>query len=216
MAVDRDQLTRAVLKGQMVAAHGGLIPRGMAGHSPDIGLPYDPEMARRLLAEVGYPGGNGFPEVEMLWPGGVPINVQISGYLQESWHQQLGIRVRERFLPFSDFSEVMRTDPPEIAMHGWVPDYPDPDNVLRVAIGKVLENWKDQRYLERIENGRRVMDHSERLSLYKEADKILMEEAIILPLLYGVSHYFIKPWVRHFPISSSNRWFLKDVVIDPH
>jgi ABC-type oligopeptide transport system substrate-binding subunit/serine/threonine protein kinase len=215
MAVDRDQLIRAVLKGQMVAAHGGLIPRGMAGHSPDIGLPYDPDMARRLLANAGYPGGDGFPEVEMLWPG-IPVNVQESGYLQECWHRQLGIRVRERFLPFHDYSEIMKIDPPEIAMHGWMADYPDPDNVLRVAIGNVLDKWKDERFLERIETARRLMDHRERLEIYKEADKILMEEAVILPLTYGLSHYFIKPWVRHFPISPGKSWFLKDIVIDTH
>jgi oligopeptide transport system substrate-binding protein len=215
MAVDREELTRTVLRGQFVPASGGLIPRGMAGHSPDIGYPFDPERARGLLAEAGYPGGKGFPEVEMLWQD-LPLNIQESAYLRQSWYRQLGIKVRERFLPISDIFEVMRNDPPHISMYGWLADYPDPDNFLRISIGHLLTTWKNEKFKELIETAGSLMDHRERLAVYQEADKILIEEAIILPMIYGLSHFFIKPWVRHFPISPSQRWFLKDVVIDPH
>jgi len=61
LATDRETLADVILRGYASPATGGFVPPGMPGHSPGIGLPYDPEAARRLLAEAGYPGGRGFP-----------------------------------------------------------------------------------------------------------------------------------------------------------
>jgi ABC-type oligopeptide transport system substrate-binding subunit len=55
-----------------------------------------------------------------------------------------------------------------------------------------------------------------RNEMYQEADRILVEEAVIMPLAYGGSHLLVKPWVRRFPASATRFWFWKDVIIDPH
>ena len=65
LATDREALVKAA-RPDCFPATGGFVPPGMPGHSPGIGLPYDPGQARRLLAEAGYPGGQGFPVVECL------------------------------------------------------------------------------------------------------------------------------------------------------
>ena len=59
--VDIEILANEVLHGYEPPATGGLIPPGLAGHSPEIALPYDPTQARKLLAEAGYSAGRGFP-----------------------------------------------------------------------------------------------------------------------------------------------------------
>ena len=60
------------------------------------------------------------------------------------------------------------------------------------------------------------MDQAERMRMYEEADRILVEEAPILPLHYGRSHVLVKPWVRKHPTSPQKLWFWKDVIIEPH
>jgi len=68
LATDREMLGDVIWRGYVFPATGGLIPPGMPGHSAGIGLPCDPQKARRLMAEAGYPGGRGFPMVEALTP----------------------------------------------------------------------------------------------------------------------------------------------------
>jgi ABC-type oligopeptide transport system substrate-binding subunit len=62
LALDRPALVEAVPGDRAVAATGGFLPPGMPGHTPGIGVPYDPARARRLLDQAGFPGGKGFPE----------------------------------------------------------------------------------------------------------------------------------------------------------
>jgi ABC-type transport system substrate-binding protein len=55
--MDKDELEAKAFKGSHMAATGGFVHPGMAGHSPVIGLVYDPDLTRRLLSEAGYPNG---------------------------------------------------------------------------------------------------------------------------------------------------------------
>jgi hypothetical protein len=66
LAMDRETLADVILRGYAFPATGGLVPPGMPGHSPEIGLPYDLQAARSLLAEAGYPDGRGFPSITCL------------------------------------------------------------------------------------------------------------------------------------------------------
>lgn len=66
LAADREAFANTLYQGQVSAATGGFVPPEMSGHSPGIGLPYDPAQARRLLANAGYADGRGFPAVQAL------------------------------------------------------------------------------------------------------------------------------------------------------
>jgi ABC-type oligopeptide transport system substrate-binding subunit len=54
------------------------------------------------------------------------------------------------------------------------------------------------------------------MKLYGQADRILVEQAAIVPLTYGRLHQLIKPWVSKFPISAIKAWYYRDVIIEPH
>ena len=54
------------------------------------------------------------------------------------------------------------------------------------------------------------------MKLYQQADRILVDEAVVVPLTYSRAHLLMKPWMRKYPTSALERWFWKDVIIEPH
>ena len=74
--------------------------------------------------------------------------------------------------------------------------------------------WRDPVYDRLLAEARRTTDQARRLDFYRAADRILMEQAIVVPLYLGTSPVLIKPWVTRYPMSG-NRWsYYKDVVLD--
>jgi ABC-type oligopeptide transport system substrate-binding subunit len=109
----------------------------------------------------------------------------------------------------------MRGNPPHLNLMGWIPDYPDPDTYLRVAVQRHTA-WRQERYLSLVEQARRVVDPQQRMVLYAQAEQIMAEQVPLLPLSYARQHLLVKPWVRRYPCSATGAFFWKDVVIEPH
>ena len=95
-------------------------------------------------------------------------------------------------------------------------DYPDPDNFLRVGLATLPTGWRNPAYEELVEKARRLTDQRQRMRLYSQADRILVDEAAVGPLFYARNTLMIQPWVRRFPMAARGGWFWKDVVIEPH
>jgi oligopeptide transport system substrate-binding protein len=215
LATDREALAEVVLRGHSAPATGGFIPPGMPGHSPRLVLPYEPDRARQLLAEAGYARGCGFPPAELLARRG---HEPQSEYLKAQWQENLGVDVALTWetMEYEVFFGRLRRESPTMFLLGWVADYPDPDNFLRISTFRHWTRWQHKAYDSLVEEARRVMDQGERMRLYERADRILIEEAAIVPLTYSRLHLLVKPWVRQFPVSAIKWWFWKDVVIEPH
>jgi ABC-type oligopeptide transport system substrate-binding subunit/class 3 adenylate cyclase/tetratricopeptide (TPR) repeat protein len=215
-AMDRETLAGVALGGFVFPATGGLVPPGMAGHSPGIALQYDPQEARRLLAEAGYPDGHGFPPIvcaTLL----ATVQKERGEYLRQAWQAELGVQVREEVIEFGTTAVRQDRELPDLFFWGWVADYPDPDNYLRVALASMpTKAWRNPTYEQLVEKARRLTDQRQRMRLYGQADRILVEEAAIGPLFYPRNSFLIKPWVRRFPMSVRGGWFWKDVIIDAH
>jgi ABC-type oligopeptide transport system substrate-binding subunit/class 3 adenylate cyclase/tetratricopeptide (TPR) repeat protein len=213
LATDRETLADIIMRGYTFPATGGFVPPGMPGHSAGIALPYDPARARQVLTEAGYSGGRGFPVVELLgWRGNEPI----CEYLGAQWRDNLGIEITWKTMEFSILLPMLDDALPCIFINGWQADYPDPHNFLMPSSVLNSSRWRNKVYEGLVEEARRITDHGERMDLYRQADKILVEEAGIMPLMYGRKHLLVKPWVRKYPVSAIHRSFWKDVIIEPH
>ena len=213
MATDRKTLADVILRGYEFPATGGFVPPGIPGHSAGIGLPYDPEQARQLLAEAGYPGGRGFPAVEAhafhyFQPHG--------DYLQTQWRKNLGVEITWQTVQWEVFLDRLLPASPNVFQGGWIAGYPDPNTFLRACPMRQAARWQNEAYDGLIEEATQVTDQGERMRLVGQADRILIEEAAVMPLTYGRSHLLVKPWVRRFPTSPVRWWFWKDVIIEPH
>jgi ABC-type oligopeptide transport system substrate-binding subunit len=214
LATDRETVANVVLGGYVFPATGGFIPPGMPGHSPGIALPCDPEEARQLLAEAGYPGGRGFPAVEMR-SSGVGWQGEESG-LQTQWRENLGVEISWQVVRTTDWAACWESDRPVFFRMGYLPDYRDPDSFLRGCPGLRFAGWQNDRYEALVEEARRTTGQEERMNLYRQADRILIEEAVLMPLYYSRMNLLVKPCVTRHPVSVTGEWFWKDVIMEPH
>jgi ABC-type transport system substrate-binding protein len=107
-------------------------------------------------------------------------------------------------------------DEPHLICYGLADEYPDPEYFLHKGILPYMRSKDFPGYLDRVRVGRRILDSEERIAWYQALDKFLVEEAVIIPLVYPRLHMLIKPWVKGFPLSQSARGEWKDVIIEPH
>jgi oligopeptide transport system substrate-binding protein len=214
MAVDREKLADVQMGGYSYPGTGGFIVPGIAGHSAGIGLPYDPEVARSLLAEAGYPGGQGLPVLELAGAG-IGQFSWTREFLKMQWRESLGVITEWKAVDWTATrDEEWRW--PHIYQGGWVTEIPDPDYALALAPSHFDVLLNDGRYDDLVEEARGMIDQQRRLSIYRKADRIQVEDAAMAPLLYGRTHRLIKPWIRGYAIYPSGLVHWKDVVIEPH
>jgi oligopeptide transport system substrate-binding protein len=211
MATDKTALVNLVLSGYYFPAAGGFIPQGFPGHSANIGLSYDPVQAQQLLAEAGFPNGSGFPQIDAC---ARERNSPQVGALKKQWHQNLGVEINWNIMPWREYLARLDQNPAQIFQFGWIADYPDPDSFMRTSNVLQRTQWRDKTYDELVEKAQRVLDQEERLKLYSQADKILIESAAIIPLTYSRSYTLVKPWIRQFPALSLSKWQWKNIIIE--
>jgi len=215
LATDREKLAREI--GNQLPATGGYIPPGLPGHSPDIGLPYDPSEARRILAMAGYPQGRGLPPVTLLM-GLVGLekgDALVFSRLQEMWRENLGVTIQKQM---HDWEILQFDDQQDFSLFflGWLADFPDPASFLQANYLLDQSHWRNPQFDTLVDAGRRTLDQEQRMELYRNADRILMQEAVVLPLFYGHICELTHPWV-HQPAGSSiysSQW--KDITLMPH
>jgi oligopeptide transport system substrate-binding protein len=195
------------------AATGGFVPPGIPGHVPGIATPYDPHRAAAIVADILGPDA---PPLTFI---GMKAAEALIRHLVDQW-QAVGLAVDVRlFENVSDRWQAWReASSPKVSVGGWTADYPDPDTFLRVAINDFLPHWRHNRYESTLQKASRATDPTRRLELYREAEHILVDEAVLVPLVYQAEHLMIKPWVTTFPNVPSYEYlgFLKDVIIGPH
>jgi len=128
MALDRRQLADDVLKGGEVPT-AGFVP-AMGGFHTAPGNGFDPDQARRLLAQAGYPGGRGFPRFTLVYNTSARHRL-ICEWVQQAWQTGLGIDVELRNMEWNTFLDTkQKTHEFQVARAGWLADYPDPSNYL--------------------------------------------------------------------------------------
>ncbi|TET22082.1 MAG: hypothetical protein E3J71_07285, partial [Candidatus Stahlbacteria bacterium] len=198
--------------GDSLTAEGGLVPPGIPGHSPDVAIRYDPQLARLKLSDAGFPDGVGFPPLTLNCF--YMINPEKATVIARQWQEVLGIATSIR-----EYSATAEFDDFQVWLSGWIAEHPDPNYFLGqsgIIRGWKTFGWKDPTFDALIAEASRTSDRSRRMELYRRADRRLVaEEVIVIPIYYGGRVSFLaKPWVKQFQYTRFNSFQLKDVLVE--
>jgi oligopeptide transport system substrate-binding protein len=198
LVIDKDRIIRKIVKTGGIAADS-LTPPGVARYQAPKGLGYDPDKARRLLAEAGFPGGRGFPRMQYIFnaaAGGAAVpHEKIGVELQQMWHDELGIDVELRQLEWGTFLSAESKLDYDIGRSSWIGDYNDADTFLNLFMsdnGNNETGWKSAAYDGLIRSADEQLDLAAREKKFQEAEAMLIRDAVpIIPIYYYVGlNYF--------------------------
>jgi oligopeptide transport system substrate-binding protein len=199
-AIDREKIAKVVLKDMLPVAQGVMMS-GLPGYNSESkALSFDPELAQQLLKESKYGGPDGLPTVTITEVGGganVGFDTQA---MVEMWKENLGVDVQIEQTEAATFFEDLDSGRLQMFVTGWIMDYPDPEDVLDVHFYS-QSRLNNTRYSNPeldalLEQARTEQDVNRRMSLYQQAEQIVIEEAVWVPLYNGRDHLLVKPYVK--------------------
>jgi len=216
MAIDRDKLNNTVLQKSNVPAYS-ITPPDTMGYNPPKLFDFDPQQARQLLADAGYPDGAGWPGLELVYNTS-ESHRKIAVALQQMWKDVLNISVTIANQEWKVYLDSVTQMDFQIARRGWIGDYVDPNNFLDLYLtdgGNNNTGFSDPRYDEMIlQLAPRAKTREARYKIFYEAETMLMEQMPILPVYTYTSKHLIHPSVKGLPSNLMDSLNLKYVWLD--
>ncbi|MFH0939852.1 MAG: ABC transporter substrate-binding protein [Planctomycetota bacterium] len=180
-ALDREYLCDRVLEGRGIPAKS-ILPPKMPGYKEDrSGWPKNIAKAKALLAQAGFPDGQGLPPMTILHRN--DENTKKLAQVLALDLEKIGLTIELQAREWNSFLEMVEIEPRPLFLLGWVADYPDPDNFLYVLFHSAQwgapgnHTWYSNPEVDRLtEQARNTLDLKARISLYQKAEDILLDE----------------------------------------
>lgn len=201
MAIDRARLANTVLHGSNTPAWS-ITPPGTLGYQPPRVFEHDIAQARQLLAEAGYPEGEGWPGLELIYNTS-ESHLKVAVALQQMWKEALNIDVSIANQEWKVYLDSVDQMDFQMARRGWIGDYVDPNNFLDLFLcdgGNNNTGFCDPRYDDMIlRQAPRAQTREERFAIFAAAETLLMEQMPIIPIYTYTSNHLKHPSVRGIP-----------------
>jgi peptide/nickel transport system substrate-binding protein/oligopeptide transport system substrate-binding protein len=204
-AVNKEAIVREITQRGSLPATGAL-PPGMPGHDPDLqGYDYQPEKAKRLLAEAGYPDGVGFPVVQ-LWSNETAESTKAELAAYQRYLAEVGVQVEIRFAPdWPAYTAMLEQGTLSMFRLVWTADIPDPDNMLSPLLHSTSATnrtfYRHPLVDQLLEQAREKLPYAQRTALYREVERLVLEDAPWIPQHYSVFEYLYQPYVQGVEVS---------------
>ncbi len=208
-AIDPEAVVRVALKGQADIATG-IVPPHMGDYvSTCKPLTFDVALAKKLLAQAGYPDGKGFPKMPLTFRNDMPQVQSTSEVIAQQLKDNLNIDTQPQPMPWPDFLKERTAKTMPLSHLRWGADYADPQNYLSLLLhtSKKVNGKEDHE-----ENGVGYSnpqfdalcdkadgehDHAKRMSLYQQAEQIAIDDSPWVPLYFQRDLELVKPRVQH-------------------
>ncbi|ADE54677.1 peptide ABC transporter substrate-binding protein [Coraliomargarita akajimensis] len=196
-SVNRKAITEHILKaGQKPAYH--FTPPNAGGYLCESKLPYDPDLARQLLAEAGFPNGEGFPKFELLYNTSESHRT-IAVAIQQIWKEELGIEIELHNQEWKAYLSTREAKDFDILRAAWYGDYDDPHTFLSLGEtdnGNNHTGWSNADYDALMQQAALEQDPDKRKAIFQQAEAILLDEMPFIPIYFYVTSRLIQPSVQ--------------------
>jgi oligopeptide transport system substrate-binding protein len=222
-AVNKEAIIREITRMGSLPATGAL-PPGMPGSDPDLrGYSYDPAKARRLLVEAGYPDGAGFPVVQ-LWSDRKTESSMAELAAYQQYLAEVGVKVDIHFAPdWPTYRAMLEQGQFPMFRLMWYADIPDPDTVLSPLLHSTSPTnrtfYRNPRVEQLLEQARRKLSYAQRIALYREVERLVMDDAPWITQHHLVLNCLYQPYVKGVEfnllgrrtVSMKKIWFQKSL-----
>jgi oligopeptide transport system substrate-binding protein len=195
LAIDKEAIVEKITRGGEPVALS-LTPRGVPGYRSPEGPAFSPVTAKALLREAGYPNGQGFPRVSILYNKS-ELNEQVAVETQAQWKRELGVEVELRNQEWATYLRSLDSLDFDIARSSWVGDYDDPLTFLdcfATGRGNNRTGWSDLKYDDLLAKAQAEPNSNTRLKILEQAEEILVAQAMpIIPLYHFVGCLMFDP-----------------------
>lgn len=192
MSIDREELVNKVTKAGEIPS-GGYVP-DMTGYPSIKGNTFDLEAARKLLADAGYPNGEGFPKLTLIYNTNEG-HKKIAEYVQQAWKKNLNIDIELANLEWSTFLDERQGHNFSIGRAGWVGDYQDPSNFLELFLTGAGNNdgqYSCKEFDDLMVKAARMPAGEERFEVLRQAEELVVtRDQAIIPFYFYVSKNMI-------------------------
>ena len=216
LTIDREQITRVITRAdEDPALH--FTPPDTGGYHAEARLAGNTQEAQQLLAEAGYPGGEGFPVFTILY-NTADTHARIAEAIQQMWRQKLGITVELNNMDWKVYLDQTQSGNYDIARAGWIADYLDPETFLNLWVtdgGNNRSGWSNEQYDEYIRTAATSTDPETRFYAFQQAEKILMQEVPIIPIYFYRSKSLVHPDVGGYDPNVLDRHSWKHLYLQP-
>ncbi len=214
-AIDKSEITKVLGQGDVTAT--SWVPKGMMGHFEDIGLDFDPKLAKEFLTKAGYSDPKKVPRVTITFNTN-ENHKKIAENVQAQLKRNLGIDIEIHNEEWKVYLSKLRTRQGySIFRLGWVADYPDPDNFLNLLTGSSSNNhtgWKNPKYDSLVAKGVSELNNERRKEYYREAQEILIEKDVAaVPLYYSIRQYLVNKRISGFNLNPLDHKVYKNVTV---
>ena len=216
MSIDREAINDVIYFGTQRVADG-IVPPGIEGHDDSISsYEYDLEQARELIDESDYTPGD---RIVLTYSGGGAQSPQLLTAIQSMWLDDLGVEVELQQVDFAAYLREVRQGTFQAYHAGWAADYPDPENFIdKLFAADSPQNelgYENPDVQALIEEARTETDTARRHELLNQAEQLILDDAVVVPLLWPVDHQLVKPCVQGWPETPMIVPRYRHIEIDP-
>jgi len=197
LAIDRGSIIDNVLKGNRIAAYC-FTPPGTGGYTCETAIIENIQLAQKLMAAAGYPEGQGFPAIELLYNSSDDHRI-LAEAIQGMWKEYLNIDITLKNQDWKVYLVTRENRDFDIARAGWIGDYNDPTTFLELFTsqsGNNVSGWHNREYDKLMAAVAQEGSRDKRNALFQQAEALLLQESPLIPVYFYNNTYLVDPAVK--------------------